>query len=347
MTETTTEKTLLTPKNSTLMRLSLYIKSVDVIKDHPVTGLGYGGIRAGYIPYISDVQALSKHSDEFYYFQLHSDFLQQILETGVISGILFLAFFMVIVYTGFNALNHAKTSEKDIFIYSLSSGLLVNLLHAFISFPFYMSTSNLLIYLSAGFILSTKAKKIFFKPDFKIKLLSINLFILLFVIFISSTVFNIKHIKSSKLLRDSFIALYKNKNCNKAIQLIDESNQLFEFDFQAQLSQALIYDNCPQHFAKQRLTLEKLITLNPTNFKARFLHGNLELLDHNPELAFKDFSYLADMLPMSALGYIGLGNWAINLNKIDDARLYYKKALSLSPGNKNLIRVLEQINEND
>lgn len=323
--------TSITEKNTHKQRLALYEKTLGAIKDEPVAGFGYGAFRAAIVPYIAEVQAITKHNENTFYREAHNDYLQQFTETGIISGLLFFFFFLLIIYSGLNSIKNKKISEKNIFIFSISTGLLVLFLHAFIDFPFYLSASNFLIYLTAGFILSTTAKNKVFHKTFLLKTSIFLIFIFLFTFLITTTHYNIKHIKSNKLIRDAAIALHKEGNCNKSIALIDESNQLFKFDFQSQKSQAFIYKLCPQEREKQRKVIENLIKLSPSNFRARFLRGNLYLLENKSNLAFKEFYYILSMLPNRAIGYIGMANWAAINHKYKDARIYLEKAKSLEP----------------
>ena len=341
---TAIKKTLSVPKNSHTMRLAVYLQSLEAVQDKPLTGFGYGGFRAGLLPYIADKQPLTKHNENRYYFELHNDFLQQTMETGIISGIVFFLFFIYMVFTGLNTLKHKQITDKNIFIFSISTGLLVITFHAFVSFPFHLSTSSLLIYLITGFILSTKTKKIFIQPKFRLKLYTLPLLILFSILFIYLSIYNVKHIQSSKLIRDAYIALYKEKNCQQAIDLIDKSNLLFKFDFDNQINQAQIYDLCPQPLKKLQTKLTNLINLNPTNFKARFLMGRVALLNNKLDLAFNNFYYITEMLPYSALGYIGLGDWAHKSNQFTNAQAYYKKALSLEPKNIHAQTMIKALN---
>lgn len=322
-----------TPKNSHIMRLSMYLQAIDAIKSTPFTGVGYGGFRAGFLPFIANKQNLTKHSENNYYFELHNDFLQQTLETGIISGILFFLFFVYVIYIGFSSIKHKRITEKNIFIFSISAGLLVIIFHAFVSFPFHLSNSSLLIYLVTGFILSIKTKKIFIKTTLTPRLFTLPLLMFFSFALIFASIHNAKHLQSNKLIRDAYIALYKEKNCKQAINLIDKSNQLFKFDFKNQLYQTEIYNTCPQPLLKLQITLDKLINLNPTNLKAHFLRGRVAILENKLDLAYEHFYYITEMLPYSSIGYIGLGDWAHKSNQFSHALTYYKKALNLSPDN--------------
>lgn len=336
---------LITQKSSHKIRLGLYSKSIEAAIDNPLFGFGYGGFRAGILPYISEIQSITNHNEHLYFTETHNDFIQQFTETGLIGGTLFVVFFIMVLFLGLNALKSKRLSEKNIFIFSISSGLLVLILHAFIDFPFHLSASNFLIYLTSGFILSHTAKTITFKKNINIKIVTILILIALFLFLLISIYYNNDYIKSNKLIRDTAIALHKEKNCNKAVRLIDESNQLFKFDFQSQASQAQIYGVCPQNLTKQQKVISQLVELNPTNFRARMLRGNLSLINNDSVSAFKDYFYVVRMLPNSAIGYIGLGKWAIKLNKLRDAHNYFEKANILEPNNLEVNYYLKQLSE--
>jgi len=340
-----TTKSIFKSKSSHTMRLSLYLQSLEAIKSSPLLGFGYGGLRAGLLPFIGEQQQLTKHSENNYYFELHNDFLQQVLETGIIAGIIFFLFFIYIVFIGLNSIKNTKVTEKNIFIFSVSAGLLVIIFHSFVSFPFHLSTSSLLIYLISGFILSLKTKKLYFHTLYKNKLLPLFFLLFFSVVLLFSLIFNLKHIQSNKLIRDAYISLYKEGNCKKAIDLINESNHLFKYDFDNQLNQANIYNHCPQSINKLKINLDKLITLNPTNFKARFLRGRVAILNNELDLAFNHFKFITQMLPFSALGYIGLGDWAYSSNQFNLALAYYEKALNLDSSNTYIQSKIKTLNE--
>lgn len=337
---------LVVQKNTHMQRLALYINSFEAIKDNPFGGFGYASFRTGILPYISDVQSITNHSEHYYYQETHNDFIQQFTETGIISGILFISFFSYILYLGLSSLNNKTLSENNIFIFSITSGLLVLMLHAFIDFPFHLSASSLLIYLCSGFILSTTAKKIIFNKSMKLKIAITSICVILVSVTFISGKNNLNHIYSNKLIRDTAIALRKEQNCSKAITLIDKSNQLFEYDLQSQSSQTQIYGICPQTLEKQQKVINKLITLNPTNFRARFLRGNISLIENKLNSAFKDFFYITQLLPESALGYEGLGKWAIKSNKFVEARTFLEKAHSLDQYNYETKTMLNKLKNN-
>ena len=337
---------LITQKDSHKIRLGLYTKSIKSIMDNPIFGFGYGGFRAGILPYISDIQSITNHNEHLYFTKTHNDFIQQLTETGLIGGTLFITFFIIVLYLGLSALKDRQLSEKNILLFAMSSGLLVLFLHTFIDFPFHLSASNFLIYLTSGFILSHSAKNIAFKKNIYFKTVTIFILFALSLFLLISINYNIDHIKSNKLIRDTAIALHKEKDCNKAVRLIDESNQLFKFDFQSQASQAQIYGVCPQNLTKQQKVIDQLVELNPTNFRARILRGNISLIKKDSVSAFKDYYYVVRMLPNSAIGYIGLGKWAIKLNKLKDAHNYFEKAKNLDPDNTEVNYYLKQLKIN-
>lgn len=335
--------TSITHKSTHTQRLAVYEKGLTAIIDNPLTGFGYGAFRAGILPYISEVQSITKHNEYTYYREAHNDFLQQFLETGIFSGILFISFFLLVLYLGLSSLNNTKVSEKNIFIFSISSGLLVLFLHAFIDFPFHLSASNFLIYLTSGFILSVTAKKRIFNKTILFQTMLLVSLVCFITILIASSYYNLKHIQSNKLIRDTAIADIKENNCEKAIKLIDRSNQIFRFDFQSQKTQAYVYKRCRQPLDKQRVTIDKLIKLSSANFIAHFLRGDRYLLENKSKLAFLEYYYILTMLPDRAIGYNGMAKWAIINHKYEDAQIYLKKANILEPENPETKYLLEYL----
>jgi len=336
---------LITQKSSHKVRLALDIKSLNAIKDNPLTGFGYGGFRAGIIPYIADVQSITGHNERYAFEETHNDFMQQFTELGIIAGTLFLVFFILVLRIGFNSINNEKISDNNIFTFAISAGLLVLILHSFIDFPFHLSSSNFLIYLISGLILSSVATKTLSKPSLIQNLIFAFSSASVLTYLVVAFNFNSNHINSNKLVKDSAIALHREKNCAKAIKRIDKSNQIFSLDFVSQASQAQIYGVCPQAFSKQKRVIQQLVNTNPTNFRARFLLGNILLVENSLEAALQQYFYIVENLPHSALGYIGLGKLAIKKKQYNNAQVYLKRAQAIEPENSYVNSTLKSLND--
>ena len=75
------------------------------------------------------------------------------------------------------------------------------------------------------------------------------------------------------------------------------------------------------------------------------MRGNLALLENNLKAAFKDYYYISELLPQSALGYIGLSQWALKSQKYTEARIFADKARELNPEGYEVKLIFKQIEQ--
>ena len=82
-------------------RLLMYYNSLGMIKDNPVTGVGYGAFWKGFREYMNHPLIINRSDGANYVYRLHNDPLQYFTELGIPGGALILTLFIFISYMGF------------------------------------------------------------------------------------------------------------------------------------------------------------------------------------------------------------------------------------------------------
>lgn len=131
---------------SNTFRTESYAKSVRIIADHPIKGIGP-------LNYI-EVSPLY-FSDEYWQtnnnfrtrrpLYVHNDYLQIAAESGLFA----LVFFMLIIYRLFQASRHSSSPWKK----ALFAGIVCMLLHSFVSFPIYNYASYHIFLIASAFLI--------------------------------------------------------------------------------------------------------------------------------------------------------------------------------------------------
>jgi putative inorganic carbon (hco3(-)) transporter len=142
------------------IRLILWKQSAQLIKEHPVLGVGSGNWKLVILKYEN------KTSTNFFLsYKNHNDFIEITAETGIFGGLAYLAIFFFI-FTGFirtfkNKETDADNSHQLMFLAAL--GILAYSVDAFFNFPIDRPEMQLLFafYVAAGIALNTGKIKSF------------------------------------------------------------------------------------------------------------------------------------------------------------------------------------------
>lgn len=120
---------------------------LEMLKDHPVTGVGLGNYKINFVPYKAEFLASPRGAAYDWYIpraaQAHNDYVQVAAELGAL-GILALGFLIVVFPVALwlrVRRNPDEGDRMDLLLYS--AGLVTLLAHAFVSFPAHLPTSVL------------------------------------------------------------------------------------------------------------------------------------------------------------------------------------------------------------
>ncbi|MGI9105571.1 MAG: O-antigen ligase family protein [Pyrinomonadaceae bacterium] len=119
-------------------RLHYWGSTLDMIRDHPLTGIGLGAFGVTYTRYDT--------SNGFYRLeQAHNDYLQILADAGVIGASLGLVFIILLFYRGLACAQSGDDFRRGIAVGALA-GCFAVLIHSFFDFTLH-TTSNALLFL--------------------------------------------------------------------------------------------------------------------------------------------------------------------------------------------------------
>jgi len=137
-------------------RVALYIKTIDMIKDNPLLGVGPGNWKKE-LPKYGLKNTIGQKGDKFVQ-RPHSDFLWFFAEGGILSGILYILLFVFLLRdTLFFYLN--MKDEKRYFFLILFSTILGYIFISLFDFPSERPTHNLFLAIILAIIISERLKK--------------------------------------------------------------------------------------------------------------------------------------------------------------------------------------------
>lgn len=118
-------------ESSTNARLNSWQRTVKLIRDHPVSGVGSGNWKIAVLKYENE-----RARDYLYMYKNHNDFLEITAETGLPGGLTFVAIIVLILLSYFTVL--LKPDSKDTglqFLFLPAFGILAYGVDAFFNFP--------------------------------------------------------------------------------------------------------------------------------------------------------------------------------------------------------------------
>jgi len=118
-------------ESSTNARLSSWKRSVHLIGDHPILGVGAGNWKIAVLEYENQ-----RAPDFLYMYKNHNDFLEITAETGVPGGLVFVSIFILILFGFIRASLKPDTDDDRVKLLFLPAfGILAYSVDAFFNFP--------------------------------------------------------------------------------------------------------------------------------------------------------------------------------------------------------------------
>lgn len=338
-------------KSSTSIRLSWYKNAYAMLKENPLTGVGYGAFRQGFAPYASSPNIVKSLTEDQAVAQLHNDPYQIFMELGLVGGGLILFIFSYIVFKGSFLLSTIDIKNKGSPHYLFLGcflALVSSITHSFVDFPMRLPSSAVLFWFLTGliipFISHSNFKISFTNKSLKIAM-GVSIFLLSSILLIHSYSIYSRYLSASKLAYQATASIQKDKNCIKARDEIDQAINLFFEDAFIRQRYVQIYSLCKLSPEIKLAAMNSVLSYDLTNARARLTRANLLLDKKDFKSAQLDFNYLTYVLPHRPAAYLGLGDIA-SLNKnFKNARKYYEKAKSLDPQNQKAHFMLKQFDE--
>ena len=150
--------------DSTIQRLSFYQKSISLFNQNPLFGNGLGSWK--YKSLQNDNTENEKILVPYY---THNDFLQTLMETGLIGLLIYIIFFLLLIRNILSFRNHKAFAPMIIV-------LVIVIYNSLINFPVHRTQEYIPFIICCSFIFS---KRVFTKKDKKSNLLTIMLILLI------------------------------------------------------------------------------------------------------------------------------------------------------------------------
>jgi tetratricopeptide (TPR) repeat protein len=320
----------------------MYINALPAILDHPLTGLGLGGIRVGFYPYATSLVPVTFRTETTVVRELHNEPLQYFVELGLPGGLLVIYIYYILIRRGFRNFSEVEAANKKYIVFGLWLGILACGVHALVDFPLRLPSSAAMFWLFAGILLgldtsrthtlSPQATRLL-RPSFAI--MSIGL--LTFSIFFYATYLSANN--------DLYKAIVQGKRgeCYEAVAAIESGLNKFPQDFMILTAYAQVYTYCDFPVEKKLAAMTRVLDYDSTNLFARLTRANLYIQANNPSAAFGDFSLVAKSLPHRPAAYSGLGDVAVLEKNYAVALRYYQAALKRDQGYQHATQMIQRI----
>jgi O-antigen ligase len=241
-------------------RLKLYDMSFDILKDYPVTGIGFASF-----PIVTDkyLEEELKAYPEY----LHNDWLELLLDVGYPVYILFLLSVFVIIFLFLRRIKHLSDKKKILFI-GLFSACCSICIGSFVDFHFHIPANAMLFFICLATLSSLsfhKDKKHFsFNNNFFIKLVWLLLIFYLLL-------FSCKNVVAWK-----YYIFSKNMPKQQEIEYLKKSTDISNNPRYLQIYIITLYNNC--------ITDEEFMSEN-RDYLNSLIYNYLKLYPYNKEIS--------------------------------------------------------------
>ena len=331
-----------TTDKATNFRFAMYLNSFPAIVDHPITGMGYGGIRVGFQPYTSSLLPSDFRTEDTALRELHNDPLQYFVELGLPGGLLAVAIFFILLRTGWNTFSSTSSNTKQFIALGFWLALIACGVHALVDFPLRLPASAALFWISSGILLGldkSRSKSLTGPLNRPIRYIVAAMGLIGLLICLP---FYKAYLGANHDLYNSLVNLKKG-NCVAAAHASQHGLGTFPFDFMLPTTHARIYTFCSFPAQQKLAAMNRVLEYDPSNMRARLTRALLYSEANRPDLAIPEFLMVAENLPHRPTAYAGLGDSALQQGDRIQARHYYIAALKRNPDYKYVIKQLDQL----
>lgn len=132
-------------------RLKIWSKTMEVIKDNPIMGVGQGNWKITVAKYGSEGLAWEKGN--YIPDSSHNDYLQVTAESGIVGAILYFGMWILIGWLGFMTIRKTVNPDRRILAILVFAGLAGYAFDSLFSFPMERIEHTVYLYLSGGILL--------------------------------------------------------------------------------------------------------------------------------------------------------------------------------------------------
>lgn len=136
-------------------RISFWVNSLLMLKDHPIGGVGVGNWSIEYPAYHDKIIPDKEYDDQVKLYQLHNDYLEIFVSTGIIGGFLFLAFIFLFFKECYLLIKDPVFKERNEVIF-LALGFSGFLVFGNFNYPLQVFVTMMVICSYAGVVMALK-----------------------------------------------------------------------------------------------------------------------------------------------------------------------------------------------
>lgn len=300
-------------------RIMLYKTASQIIKGKPIFGYGPGNFVVGTYTYFNKIKnnntVYKLTNNARYGDKVHNEYLEILVEQGIIGLIVFLAFLYLLFQKSF--------SSRDVFLLGAFPGMLAVLIESLVSFPLRTPVTGAMFFILTGLIVPEGRKINFHMPRiFKI---------ILFFPFLISIVWLIKPV-----IADFYF--YKGK-------MYESSNLLEKAESYYPLSQKL-YITMAKYYIKDGSydkaleALHKAEKIQPFNEVIYFFKAQIYENTNKEQQAIKEYEHSISINPEFSPAYSGISELYIRLGDTEKALNTLKSSLEYNDRNAGIFNSL-------
>lgn len=326
-------------------RLGGYINSLDVIKDKPLSGLGYGAFMLGFRPYMFASSPIEQAGINRYMARLHNDHLQMFVELGLPGGLLMITIIIYVLRMGWLGVLQLQDEKLRLICLGLILALIASSIHGVVDFPLHRPSSMFIFWLWSALIITLSYQH----TPVKTKIISLKGVFAATTVIAFLSIYSIylfyKHIEHEHYIETAHQAALKN-DCGSAMSSIDKV--AYSSNISTRLFYPLIVTKCAGSMPSESIIkyVKNILEYDPNNTLARLVHGYWNLKQNRLVESSEDFLKIIEILPHKAAGYLGIGRIALAQNQRESAIKLFRKAYELEPNDINTIQQLRQLNIN-
>ena len=118
---------------SSLERLDLWEKSMDIYRDQPIRGIGAGNWKIILPSYGTD--GLRSEQGVVNFIRPHNDFVGMLTETGIFGFIIYLSIFLTLFYYVYKVIKSSASKDNKLLMLIMMGGLVFYIIISLLSFP--------------------------------------------------------------------------------------------------------------------------------------------------------------------------------------------------------------------
>jgi O-antigen ligase len=329
---------------SGMLRMGFYKDAVPLIAEHPIVGVGTGGLRREFRAQPGGDYARQHAEENLYLNRLHNDHLQYLVEQGLIGLALWLALLITLFKTAIGYVKNSDNALNDkLAVYSLLLGISGMLLHAMVSFPIRSVSTGSLFWLSIGLMLSyqndrEEIESHAIPAKVKYPLVSTLLVISVFAIYnVTHRIIGSYYTKqASEILAPGycFATKFYLNNLLETTHLELQSAQLL----------AITYDYCGGESPEKTMAeMDSILAFEPNHSLALLVKADSAYQLGEHDMAYSLYLHAQQVNPQELRAYLGLAKISTDNNRPAEAIKWIMQALDIDSENVKANEMLKAL----